>query len=98
MDESELSELLRIKSRYDHTVVMAIETLCTCNSARQPLTIARELCEYLLADDHAVKCSLVRDVSLRGHHCIVHSPRLSTRPWFNIARNFCEYSLSGEKT
>ena len=48
--------------RYDRVVEMARESRCTCNSSRNLVDVARDICDYLLADDPPVK--LGRDLSL----------------------------------
>jgi hypothetical protein len=80
--ERDLSRLLEIKARYDHVLAMAREVLCTCNSARDPTAVGRDVVEYLLrGGDLASHESLGVRTDLRSQHCLLHSPRVPDRPW-----------------
>jgi hypothetical protein len=80
MPERDLSGVQEIVDRYEHVVAMARESLCVCNSARNPADVARDLCEYLLQGGVGGDGSTV-SVAVRGQHCPYHSPPVSECPW-----------------
>jgi hypothetical protein len=80
--EREIAILKVVESRYNRVVVLARETLCMCNSARNPSDVGREIVGLLLEGDRpAPGEEPAMAVETRGHHCVVHSPTVSTRPW-----------------
>jgi hypothetical protein len=81
MTGSKLSGLQEIVERYEHALEMARESRCTCNTARNPAELARDIVEYLLASDHSEGDGGTIRVVARPQHCPVHSPPVSERPW-----------------
>jgi len=79
MEIYELSDLQRIKARYERAVAMVRETCCSCNSARNLADVARGVFEYLLKDDVVVRAGGTVRAVVRDQHCPLHSPTVAKR-------------------